>query len=147
MHELKEISSFPWVCWRDLHAQLPCCLLGAGSTPVHHRLTWSGCLKGLGLSGVVPTSAVRISVDLSQITQEKYIEGADAIFWLPQRWEPVQKPEHSFLLKKKKKLLSIVSVVLDALSAQSKRTKQVNAFSSQESCICINMKFVSRRFS
>lgn len=40
---------------------------------------------------------------VSQITQEKYIEGANAIFWLPQRWEPVQKPEHSFLLKKKKK--------------------------------------------
>lgn len=45
-------------------------------------------------------------------------------------WESVKKPEHSFLLKKK--IYQVVSVVLDALSAQAKRTKLLSAFSSRK---------------
>ena len=46
-------------------------------------------------------------------------------------WEPVKKPEHSFILWKKK-LLSGVSVVLAALSAEAERTELLSAFSSQK---------------
>ena len=149
MHELKELSSFPWVCWRDLHAQLPCCLLGAGSTPAHHRLTWSGCSEGLGLSGVVPTSSVRILVDLCLKSHKRNIlkEQMPSSGSL-KGGSPFRNQSIPFYWKKQtKNMLSVVSVVLPALSAESKGTKQLNAFSSQESCVCIAMKFVSRRFS
>lgn len=133
MHELKELSSFHWVCWRELCSQPPCSLLGAGPTPritdlLHQASPRSWWRKVWW----VPTSAVRILVDLCLKSDKRNVfKRANAIFWLPRMWEPVKKPEHSFLLKNKN-CYQVVSVVLDALSAKAKRTKLLSAFSSQK---------------
>lgn len=53
-----------------------------------------------------------------------------------------------FIEKKKKNCYQVVSVVLDALSAKSKRTQLLSAFSLQKRIAFVSIvTFVSRRFS
>lgn len=94
----------------------------------------------------MPTSAVRILVDLCLKSDERNVfQRANAIFWLPRMWEPVKRPEHSFLLKNKN-CYQVVSVVSDALSAKAKRAKLLAKciFIREESRICMDMKRIYR---
>ena len=138
MHELKKLSSFHWVCWRDFYAQLPCCLLGAGPTTVHHRITLRGFPEGLVIYGVVPTSAVRSLVALclksdkrnifkEQMPSSGSLECGSQLrnYSIPFYWKQNKT-------KQNKICYQVVSVVLDALSAKAKRTKLLSAFSSQK---------------
>lgn len=101
-------------------------------TTTHHRLISTGLLpRGLVIWGVVPTSTVRILVDLCLKSDKRSLfkEQMPSSGFLK---EPVKKPEHSFLLKNKINLLSGCFSCIGSLSAKAKSTRLLSAFSSQK---------------
>lgn len=114
----------------------------------HRRLTLTGLSESLVLSGVVPTSTARILValcvksDKRKILEEQMLSSGSLE-------DGSQLRTRAFLfIEKKKNCYQVVSVVLDALSAKSKRTQLLSAFSLQKRIAFVSIvTFVSRRFS
>lgn len=134
MHELKELSSFHWVCWRDFCAQPPCCLRGAGPTTAHHRFTY--------LTGFLPRGPGDLRCGayfrwknlggfVSQISKRNIFKEQMPSSGSLKCRSQLRNQSIPFYWKKKN-CYQVVSVVLDALSAQAKRTKLLSAFSSRK---------------
>lgn len=120
-----------------------------GARPMHHRWTLTGSSESLMLPGVVPASPVRISValcvksDKRKILKEQMLSSGSL-----EDGSQLRTRAFLFIEKKKKNCYQVVSVVLDALSAKSKRTQLLSAFSPQKRIAFVSIvKFVSRRFS
>lgn len=112
----------------------------------HHRWLWLACLRASCPQCGACFRCKDLGGSVCQIRHEKTIERANAVFWLPWRWEPVKNQSIPFYWKKN--CYQVVSVVLDALSAKSKRTQLLSAFSPQKRIAFVSIvKFVSRRFS
>lgn len=99
-----------------------------GARPMHHRLTLTGSSESLMLPGVAPTSPVRILValciksDKRKILKEQMLSSGSLE-------DGSQLRTRAFLFIEKKNCHQVVSVVLDALSAKSKRIQLLSAFS------------------